>query len=877
MSAPKPSPRSELIGGTLAGRFTVERPLGAGGMGEVYLATDTVLRRRVAIKRVAARWRDDPQRREQLLHEAERCSSLNHPNIAAIYDVLQDDATGELVIVMEYVDGVTLRPSIGTPVDRETFFRVALPCAEAIAAAHGQGIVHGDLKPENIMLGRNLARAPSTHASAQPEVFADSGTVKVLDFGLAIHSEDKTNETTLTRDALERDTRGTLGYVAPEVLRGSTPTPAADVFALGVIFYELLTGKHPFMSVTNAITVDRTLHLDPKLPADGAGGEPVAAIVRKMLAKDVNERYGTAREVLNDLQPTYSGAEPKRRSWVAGAVLVFALIVGVAAGLLWRQHAQKTTISRYKLIAVLPFRPIGSQPGLQALGEGLTETASAKLARIADAEGLELVSPGDVNKIRGSTDEAIEKARRDLGVDLAFVPSMEQSGNRVRINFRLVDTATRREIDGDSVVAAADDMFALEDDTVERMAALLNVKVRVQDRQQLAQRGTESRDAYENYVKGVGYLRGYEDPANTASAIKSFESALGSDPNYGLAYAGLGLGYWHQYLDSKQPAFVDKARTMCLRAEDLAGKFAPPHVCLGTVAIGTGQYEDAVREFGLATTLDANDDEAVRGLGRAQEFLNRPQEAEATFKRAISLRPQYWAGYSRLAGFYTEQGRYKDAAEQFELASQHAPQNAAVFSGLGGTYLYLGDYDKAERALRRSIELNPGYRAYSNLGWVYIRQRRFDDAIAAFEQALRLGAQDYEIWGHLADAYYWAPGKRELARARYEKAITMAQQALKINANDYNAQMLIAHYYAAVGQKEQAQSHLHAALAAQQQNAEVFYYAALVTDELGDSQQAIRWLRAALAHGYSSAEFKADVQFDNLRNTPEVQKLLAGN
>lgn len=874
MSAPGPSPRSELIGGTLAGRFTIERPLGAGGMGEVYLATDTVLGRRVAIKRVAARWRGDPQRRKQLLREAERCSSLNHPNIAAIYDVVEDEANGELVIVMEYVDGVTLRPRIGMPADREIFFRVALPCTEAIAAAHQRGIVHGDLKPENIMLGRNLARTPSTFASAQPKVFADSGMVKVLDFGLAIHCEAKADETTLTREALDHDTRGTLGYIAPEVLRGAIPSPAADVFALGVIFYELLTGKHPFLAVTNAVTVDRTLHLEPKLPADAAAGERIAAIVRKMLAKDVSERYATAREVLDNLQAASNATTPTRRKtrWLPHAALVVALICGALA---WRYVARRNTISQYKLIAVLPFRPIGDEPGLQALGEGLTETASAKLARIADAEGLALVSPGDITKIHGSTDEAIEKARRDLGVDLAFVPSMEQSGDRVRINFRLVDTATRRDIDGDSVIAAANDMFALEDDAVEHMAALLNVKVRSEDRQRVAQRGTQSRDAYESYLKGVGFLRGFDDPANSAKAASAFQAALGSDPNFGLAYAGLGLTYWQQYVESKQAHYVEDARQMCSRAEVLANQFAPPHVCLGTVASGTGKYEDAIREFSLATNLDTDNDDAVRGLAQAQKLLNRPQEAEVTFKRAIALRPQYWAGYARLARFYVEQSRYQEAAEQFELAAQHAPQNTFVFMGLGGAYIYLGDYERAERALRRSIDLSPRYQAYSNLGFVYLRQRRFDDAINAFEQAFKLGAQDYEIWGHLADAYFWATGKRDLALSRYQKAIVMAQDALKINPKDSNAHMLIAHYYSAIGQKDEALAQLRAALADQQQNAEVFYYAALVSNELHDSKEAVRWLRTALAHGYSAAEIKRDVEFDNLRGDAEVQKLLA--
>jgi tetratricopeptide (TPR) repeat protein/tRNA A-37 threonylcarbamoyl transferase component Bud32 len=875
MSAPGPSPRSELIGGTLAGRFTIERSLGSGGMGEVFLATDTTLRRRVAIKRVAARFRGDQEHRKQLLREAERCSSLNHPNVATIFDVLQDDATGELVIVMEYVDGVTLRPSIGTPVDAETFFRVALSCAEAMAAAHQQGIVHGDLKPENIMLARNQARVSSTFASVQSEVFADSGMVKVLDFGLAIHSTAQPQEPTVSRDEFDANIRGTIGYMAPEVLRGQRPSEAADVFALGVIFHELLTGQHPFMAATNAITLDRTLHYDPKITAACAGGEQVAAILQKMLAKAVSARYKNARAVLEDLQAAANDKPVVRRPmrWLGYAALAIAIAAGAVA---WRYASHRRTISQYQLIAVLPFRPLGGQASLQALGEGLTETASAKLARIADAEGLQLVAPADARKIHGSADEAIEAARRDLGVDLAFVPSMEQSGNRVRINFRLIDTASRREIDGDSVVAAADDVFALEDRAVESMAALLDLKVRSHEREQLQQHGTASREAYQQYLEGVGYLRGYDDPKNVANAIAAFQKALTSDPNYGLAYAGTGRAYWQQYEQSRDVTLVEKARDACSKAVNFARAQAPPHVCLGTVDNGTGQYEIAVREFALASSIDKNDDDAVRGLALALEKLDRPGEAEATFKRAIELRPQYWAGYTWLAAFYKREARYADAAQQYQLASEHAPQNGIIFRSIGGIYIYTGDYSRAEQALNRSIELTPRqFEAYSNLGVVYLRQRRFADAIRMFETAQANGAENYRIWGNLADAYYWAAGKREISKDRYRKAISLATDVLQVNRNDHEAHLLIAHYYAAIGNRPDALSNLQDAMAAQKQDQEVYYYAALVHNELGDTSEAITWLKAALAHGYSAAEVRGDVWVDNLRGDPEFQKLLA--
>src|SRR5205823_11109480 len=246
---------------------------------------------------------------------------------------------------------------------------------------------------------------------------------------------------------------------------------------------------------------------------------------------------------------------------------------------------------------------------------------------------------------------------------------------QVRINYGLVDASTRRQLRADTVVADAADVFTLQDQTVQGLVAMLDLAVHPQDRVELADHGTAIGSAYESYLRGVGYLQGYDDPKNVASAIDAFQRAAASDPNYGLAYAGLGQAYWLNYQITYQAEFVESARQMCQKALQLSPQLAQAHVCLGTLANGTGNYSEAIREFSRAVELDRNDDVAFGGLAQAYQHSGQQHEAEVTYLRAIEARPQYWSGYARLAGFYVEQARYAEAVHQYSLAAERAPAN----------------------------------------------------------------------------------------------------------------------------------------------------------------------------------------------------------
>ena len=364
-----PAGQSDLTGKTV-GRFVIEARLGAGGMGEVYRAVDSRLKRTVAIKRMSWRAGLTGEDHALFLREGQRASALQHPNIASIYDVFEDN--GEVLLVMEYVEGNTLRKAIGKPMPLEQFFDIAIQCANALAAAHEKGILHGDVKPENIMLGVG-------------------GQVKLLDFGVARRlPSDQPGDETVTTVWAPGHISGTPSYMPPEVLKGAPPDGRADIFALGIVYYEMLAGRHPFQG--NNVTVTTAHILDEREAAtlDRTAlkvASPVAAIVARTLYKDPAQRYLKARDLCKDLETVRHGgrpAKPLRRPLPRAQLLLIPLLaLMVALAMLpsvrsrisgWWKPKSQTSTAAAKLpvprLAVLPPQVSGADPQLTAFAQG---------------------------------------------------------------------------------------------------------------------------------------------------------------------------------------------------------------------------------------------------------------------------------------------------------------------------------------------------------------------------------------------------------------------------------------------------------------------------------------------------------------------------
>jgi eukaryotic-like serine/threonine-protein kinase len=863
-----PAPLTEwqhvpLSSGARLGPYEIVAPLGSGGMGAVYRAYDSRLNRIVAIK-VLSPSADAAQRRQRFQREMRAIAALNHPHICALYDVgLQEDVE---FFVMECLEGETLAHRLlKGPLPMADALRHAAALADAVALAHRHGIVHRDIKPGNIML--------------------TASGVKLLDFGLAklsgmtgkavaaglgdvpTQSSDLTGAHTIL---------GTLRYMAPEQLEGRDADARTDIFALGVVFYEMATGQRAFAHPSDAGMISAILTQDPVPMADRQPQTPgnFQFAIDVCLAKNPDDRWQSARDLaraLTWIRETGPGTKPtpglrwwqRRRRWLAAAVVVLVIV----AGILTAPYLVGGAESRG--LVLLPCAVIGGSEGDQAFCDGLNDAIAEKLAPLTLSNSLQTTTARDA-RVSGIT-TAVE-ARRQLGATLVLQGTLLREGDNVRVNYDLIDATALRKLDDHTVLAASSDPFAIQDRLVGWAAGALALKLTDAERRALIDRDTRNPLAREQYLQGHGYLTDSREPANVDRAIDHFTRALEIDGRYALGFAGLGRAYWQKYAVNNDPQWPSKAREACRQAHEIDKHLSAAYECLGMVSNGAGQYAAARAAYEKALE-DELSDEGLLGLAFAEEHLGDFDAAEQTYRRAVDRRPRYWVARSWLGKFYLEQGHYKEAAEQLTQAVELTPDNASAWTSLGATYLYWGHYQDAVVAYRRSLALAATFNAYQALGMTYYRMRRFDDAITMFEQARRIS---HSPWGpgSLGRVYYWQ-GRKAEARALFDVAIEGLEQALQVNSNDVDAHLLLAEFHAKLGHQVEASAQLLAA-GDVSSNPHNLLFAAIVHNHLGDRAAALDCLEKAAKKGLPQAELRAWPELDTLRDDPLFQRLLDG-
>jgi serine/threonine-protein kinase len=517
---------------------------------------------------------------------------------------------------------------------------------------------------------------------------------------------------------------------------------------------------------------------------------------------------------------------------------------------------------------------MADDPGSKAFCNGLTETLTAKLTQLTGSYPLQVVP---TSEIRAEGVTSVEQARKNFGVGLVLEGSLHGSGNQVRVTYTLVDAKANRQVEAQTFDADVSDAFAVEDRVVDGTLRMLGLSIQGNDRVVLAAHGTADPSAYDQFLRGRGYLLDYHKHENIDSAISAFNRALSLDPKYAQAYAALGKAYWVGYEEGEGGSeWVKKARSACDQAVVNAPKLAEAYVCLGNVYAGTGEYEKAVTQLQTATTLDPTSDDAFRGLAEAYGKLNKPAEAEATYRKAITLRPQYWAGYSWLGVFYWQQGRYDDAAKAFQEVVSLGPDNYRGYSDLGGIYVVQGRYKEAIPALEKSVYIRPTAEAYNNLGNAYFSMRKFDEAAQSFEEGLKLDQNSWLGWGNLGDAYYWTRERRQQSSDAYQQALRLTEEKLRVNPRDGRVLAFRATYLAMLDKKQEAIDSLQRALSISRKDPDVQFRAALVYNHFGDTDKTLQRVRNAVASGAAASWFRDTPDFDHLNTDVRFQAILRG-
>jgi tetratricopeptide (TPR) repeat protein/predicted Ser/Thr protein kinase len=850
--------------------YRLLNPLGSGGMGVVYLAEDTALGRTVALKFLSPQIVHDPKRVDRFRNEARTASSLNHPNICTIYEVGEQD--GELFIAMEYVEGRPLAESLrenGMPV--ETVLRYGRQIAGALEHAHERGIIHRDLKPVNI-------------------VVTPQGDAKILDFGLAKRSDPEQLQRK-TMDAGPTETSqgltGTLPYMAPEQLEGKEAGACSDIWSVGVMLHEMASGTRPFRG-DNLYRLCMAILQEPPPPLPEHVSPGFASVIKRCLEKDPARRYHRASELraaleaLEPSRPIVASPPPPVRArrnitlWIP-VVLVIAVLAGVGIGTAWRSGKHNKVSAGIAMavpervqLAVLP--PSGGvRPEETAFDDGLVETLTSRLTELTKTHPLAVIPASEVRSKKVTT---VDMARSEFGVNLGLLVNIQHAAGQERVNYSLVDARTHQELRGGTITAATADPFALQDQVSESVAQALELELQPQEKKAFSAHGTTEPAAYDFYLQGRGYLQNYDKEENVDNAITVFRRALDKDSGFAAAYAGLGEAYWRKFESTHDKGLPDQAARACQSAARKDSGLAEASACLGFVYLGTGKYEQAAAEYQKAAQAEPTMDAAQIGLASAYEHLDRLDEAEKAYKAAIALRPNYWAGYNRLGIFYQRRGKLEEADRMYAQVISLAPDSFVGYMNLGGSRVQQGKYKEAIDPLEQSLKIRKTAYATSNLATAYFQLKDYGEAAQAFEEATALAPEDYEMWGNLADAYFWAPALRDRAGAAYRKALALGEEQRKINPRNAYTLSYLAEYHAMLGETRPAHQRIEEALRLSPRDPEVLYDAGLVFAQLGEKEKAVGSLQRAVAAGWSPATVRDTPNFGALQNDPRFQALI---
>jgi serine/threonine-protein kinase len=801
--------------GTKLGHYEIRAKIGAGGMGEVYLAQDTKLDRKVAIKFLNEEFSRDSDKLNRFIQEAKAASALNHPNILTVYEVGEVD--GKNYISTELIDGQTLRQQLSQKeaLPLNTILKIGVQVAEALSAAHQAGIIHRDIKPENIMIRRD-------------------GYAKVLDFGLAKLSESRqvgiaTGSEDATRVQVNTTpgmVMGTVSYMSPEQARGNVTDARTDIWSLGVVLYEMLAGKVPFTGETVNHTIVSILEKEPLLlenvPAE------LQRIVRKALTKDVEMRYQSARDLLIDLKnlrrdldiqgelersiipnrpaTTESPNENQTQVYASGSVaatssgqaaamhsatisassleyavtkakrhklataIIGILLVGVTSAAGYFAFVSRSgSTKQISSIAVMPFVNEGGNADLEYLSDGMTDTLISSLSQLPN---LSVKARSSVFRYKGKETNP-QTIGKELNVQAVLNGRVAQRGDDLTLNLELVDVQTENVIWSEQYNRKQTDLVSLQSDIARDVSSKLKIKLSGADEQKLTKNYTQNAEAYKLYLQGRFYAN-KRTPKDARKAIDYFQQAVRIDSNYAIAYGGLAASYTYLTIYGDEPASetFPKAREFSLKAIALDSTLAEPHLMLGLIKfLSDHDFAGWERESQLALAANPNSTDAHRFNGLRLLSLGRFEEALAEVQRSLEIEPLSNAGNNSYSHALFYSGRIDESEAQTKKAIELAPDSWLSHYYLYRVYRFKGDYAQALEELAKSTDLRDETEAAK-----LIRESFAKGGWPGFLHAVTVDHAPMKMTAYNMAGFYAETGDKDRAFAALNEAIDKSDQ-----------------------------------------------------------------------------------------------------
>ena len=780
--------------------YRILERLGEGGMGEVYLAEDTTLNRKVAIKFLSPKSIGSGVARKRLLREAQAAASLDHPNICAVYEVGEID--GDCFIVMQYLEGETLHRRLsGKKLDQSEALRLVLQMADGLAEAHSRGIVHRDVKPQNLFI-------------------TNRGQVRVLDFGLAkvIFSEQQAESKANTLTILSNPGAmiGTMPYMSPEQVRAENVDSRSDIFSLGTVLYEMLTGRQPFVASNQAVTLSAILTQSPPPLSRYMSNPPIELerIVRKCLEKDRDQRYQSAKDLIVDLRSLQRHTSANfetiedapahwspKASWARLAGIA-ALVVLISLGVYFFARRGRAIDSNRQItsVAVIPFVETSGDPEMDYLSDGITDGLINSLSQLPN---VKIIGHASVFRYKGKDIDA-RTVGSELGVDSVLTGRIVQHGKNIGISVELVDSQDNHHLWGAQYNRQVSDILAMQDDMTQVITERLRLKLSGEDQKRLSKHYTENSEAYQLYLKGR-YFWNKRTEADLEKAVEYFQQAINTDPNYALAYAGLADAYatlGSAGFDAMLPdEAMPKARLAATKALEIDNALAEAHTSLA--------YVKFVYDWDWAT-------------------------ADNEFKRAIELNGNYPAAHLLRSHYLMAMGRSDESILESRRALELDPLSITYNTNVGRALVFARQNDRALEQLRKTLELDPKYIwAHYLLGIVYEQTQMYDQALSELEEVKTLSGDSAVSEAALAHVYAVAHKKNE--------ALKIAEN-LKVRGKTQRVPP---------------------------------YYLAIIYAGLDDSTQALEWLEKAYHERTNQmAYLRVEPAFDKLREDSRFQNMI---